>query len=620
MRYRVASALVVVVLALVVAPLTAQASPRSQTLDEQIEYIAHQVVGQSATGMTVAVVDGSQTEILQAFGHADEKQERRLSVDSRMPVASVSKVVTALTALTLHQQGALDLDAPIEQVSHVAMRDERAPADRAPLSGRHLLTHHAGLAESTVLPPPAGSDDLQRPLSDWLQRHPPVLGYPAVGMHYSPLVAYTVLGAAIENASGTSFDDAARSTVLGPVGASSATFRDDHDPADAAIVTPTENGFQAAPWPDAAEAPAASLRWSARDAAALLSALMTRKGSLPAQVVEQARTVSVRPHHGGGGHTQVFFENTRRGVKVLEHAGANGLAWLTLIPEADVGVFVAVNSHDEAATEATEAVIEAVIDWTVETERAHPALENPWPAIIPPWLPQSRPAIPTGAFQERLFQDRGPEKALRSLLSQVVVTADEDDLLMNGRRLSPAGDGRWCDPAGCVAGRVTKSGLTVFERGDRGMLEQTLTPASIRDDQRAVVAALSAWAVAVSAVAIGALLRLLRLLRGHRIAPLLAPKLAIAWAAASSITLAAVFAIPLGPLLLNASSSTPPAATWALTGLTTLSAVLAIGWAITAVRRHNAVSRRYLMTAATCAVLTIPANIYLLEWGFIPHL
>ncbi|MEB8327671.1 serine hydrolase [Dietzia kunjamensis] len=403
MRYRVASALVVVVLALVVAPLTAQASPRSQTLDEQIEHIAHEVVGRSATGMTVAVVDGSQTEILQAFGHADEKQERRLSVDSRMPVASVSKVVTALTALTLHQQGALDLDAPIEQVSHVAMRDERAPADRAPLSGRHLLTHHAGLAESTVLPPPAGSEDLQRPLSDWLQRHPPVVGYPAVGMHYSPLVAYAVLGAAIENASGTSFDDAARRTVLGPVGASSATFRDEHDPADAAIVTPTENGFQAAPWPDAAEAPAASLRWSARDAAALLSALTTKKGGLPEQVVEQARTVSVRPHHGGGGHTQVFFENTRRGVKVLEHAGANGLAWLTLIPEADVGVFVAVNSHDEAATEATEVVVEAVIDWTLESERAHPAPEHPWPAIIPPWLPQSRPAIPTGAFQERLF-------------------------------------------------------------------------------------------------------------------------------------------------------------------------------------------------------------------------
>lgn len=47
MRYRVASALVVIVLALVVAPLAAQASPRSQTLVEQIEHIAHEVVGRS---------------------------------------------------------------------------------------------------------------------------------------------------------------------------------------------------------------------------------------------------------------------------------------------------------------------------------------------------------------------------------------------------------------------------------------------------------------------------------------------------------------------------------------------------------------------------------------------
>ncbi|AVZ38268.1 MULTISPECIES: serine hydrolase [unclassified Dietzia] len=595
------------------APVTAQARPDGGALHDRIERIAQEVVGRSTAGMVVSVVDGSTTPLLRAWGHADAEGDRPLGTDSRLPVASVSKVVTALTALTLHEEGSLDLDAPIEHSSGVVLRDERAPADRTPLTGRHLLTHHAGLVESTLMPPPAGPGDLGKPLAHWLERHPPVSGHPAVGMHYSPLVAHTLIGAAIENATGADFAHAARRTVLDPVGAGSATFDEAADPDDAVIVAPTGDGFEAAPWPDVPEAPSASLRWSARDAAALLSALVTEGGGVPARVVEEARATSVRPHHGGGGHTQVFFEDHRRGVRVLEHAGADGQAWLTLIPEADVGVFVAVNSQDAAATEATGAVVDAVIDWMVHAGRAHPAPAGPAPAIIPEWLPSSRATTPTGSFQERLFTGLGPEKLLRSLLGQVRVTADGDDLVLNGRRLTPESEGRWCDPAGCVAGRISRSGITVLERGDRGMLEQTLTPASPQDDRRVVMSALLAWVVVALAVVVGAMKRLVRRGRGRERTPSLAPGIAVAWVTATAVTFSAAITMPLGPLLWGWPTLAAPHTT--LTALAMLSGALAIVWSIAAARRWRTVPSSHLVAAGTCAALALPMQLSLMYWG-----
>lgn len=605
------------VLSVTLLPVTGAAHPADQDLHRRIERLAEDVVPHSATGMSVAVVDGSGTEILRAWGHTDQEQDRPLDVDSRMPVASVSKVVTALTALVLHEEDTLDLDAPIEQVSGVGLRDVRAPADRVPLTGRHLLTHHAGIDESALMPPAADAEDLRRPLSSWLAQHPPVVAHPAIGMHYSPLVAHSVLGAAVERSTGTSFAQAARAAVLEPVGAGAATFREAADPADAVMVSPVGGGFEASPWPVTPEAPAASLRWSARDAAALLSALVVDDGRLPPPVVDEALTTSVRPHHGGGGHTQVFFENRRQGVDVLEHAGGNGLAWLALVPDAGVGVFVAVNSDDAAAAEATEAVVEAVVDWTVATGRTGPSSFEPKPAITPAWLPPSRPAAPTGAFHERLFRDHGPERALRVLLGQTVVTADGEDLLLNGRRLVPEAAGRWCDRTGCVAGRISPAGTTVLERGDRGMLEQTLLPASAWHDRRTVVAAFGAWAVVVLVVAVGALRRLAGRVRGRRRPSSPAPGVAAAWAATSCVTLAAVFAVPLWPLLAGTSTFTAPhgPAVGFLTAAAALSGVTAAGWIVSAIRQRHAVAPRRLAAAGVCAALALPAQAFLLQWG-----
>src|SRR5699024_3831012 len=137
---------------------------------------------------------------------------------------------------------------------------------------------------------------------------------------------------------------------------------------DVVLTTRDGEGWAPVEWPAVIERPAAALTWSTNDAAALLHTLLDpEQDALPAEVVEEATTTAVRPNHGAGGHTQVFFEEWRADVRVLEHAGASGLAWLALVPEAGIGVFTAVPTQDAAAAPLTSEVLDTVAAWTART-------------------------------------------------------------------------------------------------------------------------------------------------------------------------------------------------------------------------------------------------------------
>src|SRR5699024_4321169 len=103
------------------------------------------------------------------------------------------------------------------------------------------------------------------------------------------------------------------------------------------------------------------------------------------------------------------------------------------------------------------------------------------------------PVAPVGSFQQRLFHDRGPERPLRSLLTQVTVTRSGPVLQMGDRVLRPTDTpGRLGDDQGCIAGLRAADGTTILQLGDRQMLEQTLVPAPWWAEQRFVLATIGA--------------------------------------------------------------------------------------------------------------------------------
>jgi CubicO group peptidase (beta-lactamase class C family) len=127
----------------------------------------------------------------------------------------MSKLVTATAALRLADEGALDLDAPIdEHAEHL-----RAPGSVQPTM-QHLLTHTAGLVNPLPVrwvhgagsPQPAPDMLLRRVMARRAYRRP--VGGSA---RYSN-VGYLAAGEIMAAATGERFDTLARRLVLEPIG------------------------------------------------------------------------------------------------------------------------------------------------------------------------------------------------------------------------------------------------------------------------------------------------------------------------------------------------------------------------------------------------------------------
>ncbi|MGI6331750.1 MAG: serine hydrolase domain-containing protein [Zhaonellaceae bacterium] len=66
-------------------------------------------------GVNIALVRDGQIVYTAAYGDADQKSERKMTVDMPMRVQSISKSVTAWAVLKLAEEGKLNLEDPAEK-------------------------------------------------------------------------------------------------------------------------------------------------------------------------------------------------------------------------------------------------------------------------------------------------------------------------------------------------------------------------------------------------------------------------------------------------------------------------------------------------------------------------
>lgn len=125
-------------------------------------------------------------------------------------LASVTKVVTSLTAATLIDAGLLDLDAPVaEQIS----------SPHPDLTARHLLTHTSGLPP--VMPMHrfrGGREERIATIS-----RAALLAEPGAAHGYS-CIGFILLGTLLEQITGTPLPELASARVLAPAGAHQASW------------------------------------------------------------------------------------------------------------------------------------------------------------------------------------------------------------------------------------------------------------------------------------------------------------------------------------------------------------------------------------------------------------
>ena len=183
-------------------------------------------------------------ELRYASARGWANRERRVPMlrQTRFRLASLSKLLTSVTALRLCEQGVLALDAPV--TTWLPTFRPRLPDGREPvISLRHLLSHSAGLGYGFEQPPGnayqlAGvSDGLDLSgidLAENLRRlaRVPLLFSPGTAWGYS--LATDVVGAVIEQASGESLSRNISRWVTEPLGMSATSFDVPND-ADLAV-------------------------------------------------------------------------------------------------------------------------------------------------------------------------------------------------------------------------------------------------------------------------------------------------------------------------------------------------------------------------------------------------
>lgn len=188
-------------------------------------------------GTATLVWRGGQIVHAGMAGVRDLDNARPMTRDTIFRIASMSKPITSVAALTLMEEGRFALDEPITRWApeFAAMRVVRAPTGALhdtepatrPITFGDLLTHRAGLTYGDFWPGPLAAahsealgGDIDTPLTpdQWLAALAslPLIAHPGAGFHYGH--STDLLGVLLARIEGATLGEVLQARVFGPLG------------------------------------------------------------------------------------------------------------------------------------------------------------------------------------------------------------------------------------------------------------------------------------------------------------------------------------------------------------------------------------------------------------------
>ncbi|MCA9861245.1 MAG: beta-lactamase family protein, partial [Thermomicrobiales bacterium] len=181
-------------------------------------FVLQQMQTWQVPGVSVGIFDGDDIEFA-GFGITNIETGQPVAPETLFQIGSISKIFTATLAMTLVDDGLLDLDTPI--VTYVPELQLGDTAARETITGRQLLTHTAGFFGDRFDDQGTGDDALEkaiRALGDVSQQTEP-------GELYTYCNAgIDIIGRAIENILGQTFESAMRERVFDRLGLERSTY------------------------------------------------------------------------------------------------------------------------------------------------------------------------------------------------------------------------------------------------------------------------------------------------------------------------------------------------------------------------------------------------------------
>ena len=199
-------------------------------------------------GMSIAVVRGTDTLLIEEFGHADLELGVLTPPDAVYEVGSVTKQFTAAAVLLLQEEGKLSLDDPLTK-----WLPDYPVGDRT-VSVRQLLDHTSGIkgyTEMEHLWVELAPLELPRDTLVTLFSAEPFDFEPGTAMTYNNS-GYFLAGLVIEAASGMSYEDFVEERLFAPAGMENSRYchKDELTPNRAKGYEPADDGLHPAPYLD----------------------------------------------------------------------------------------------------------------------------------------------------------------------------------------------------------------------------------------------------------------------------------------------------------------------------------------------------------------------------------
>jgi uncharacterized protein (TIGR02246 family) len=303
-------------------------------------------------GAAIAVVKDGKILFTKGYGVADIEKKTPVIPDKTIfRIGSITKVFTATAVMQLADSGRINLN---DDVNKYLTGDKVPNAFSQPITFANLLTHNSGLDE--ISPGRRTSDSSQVvPLGSFLKtrivRHLPPGEIIFYNTYNPALAAY-----AIEQITKMPFKVYLQKNVFEPLGmnhTSITAVKKEYQQDLATGYEYAENKYQKLPFQWFHTYPSSDINSTATDMARFMIANLqmgTIDGNriLSVKTAREMQTTHFRNHPKIPGWAYGFQEGIQNDLRFIEHGGTmpDGYsAMLTLVPEKNLGIFVACNTE-----------------------------------------------------------------------------------------------------------------------------------------------------------------------------------------------------------------------------------------------------------------------------------
>lgn len=318
------------------------------------KFFAQEMPKEHVPGAVVALVKDGEILFSKGYGYADIDQKIPVVSDKTLfRVASLSKLFTDTAVMQLYERGLLDLDQDVNQyLKHFQIKNPYPEA----ITAANLMTQTDGSSQQLFGIAARTASEMVS-LEEFIPDHmPPIIWRPGEFYSYSNM-GITLLGYLVEVISKKPFIQYIDENLLHPLDMQHSSFLQPppHSLAsDLAVGYEYQNGsFQRLPFLHLNIAPASSLSATATDMAHFMIAHLQNGRYKNTRILEEDTVRLMHQQHFTHhpkltGTAYGFYERRENGIRAIGHPGTlrGYSSSLTLLPEQNVGLFIATNSFN----------------------------------------------------------------------------------------------------------------------------------------------------------------------------------------------------------------------------------------------------------------------------------